>query len=245
MKREINWIPLSANFKECTRRLGYPDAPNYTSDTTKYVVCQELYDIAFEYMKDIFKTFNAEYGRNLHRYELELLKLGDDTHHHPYKFSKNAYTIYKKFMERVFDFYKTHLNEDSVCYGIFDGIISGCNIDPHFYYNYDIKSGTKEYELKNYNKRFRKDTFEFKSTLEIGNCVVCGKPVEIYEDGIYKDAGIINMSFGYGSRRDCDAGEGFIHDDCSKILEQTIFKSGLKWCDKKQDLVNFIKRSNQ
>lgn len=64
---------------------------------------------------------------------------------------------------------------------------------------------------------------------EIGKCIFCGEPVEgfVEEDTeevhhIF-DGGTIEMSFGYGSTRDTEHVQGFIHDLCSAKLEK-LFK---------------------
>lgn len=63
----------------------------------------------------------------------------------------------------------------------------------------------------------------------LGKCVVCGEPIFEGEiEGLVEDSGIIQISFGYGSRRDTDYGKGYIHDICSAKLEKS-FKQRLSW----------------
>lgn len=63
----------------------------------------------------------------------------------------------------------------------------------------------------------------------VGECVVCGEPVYAYDADLLKDAGTISLSFGYGSRRDTDYGQGFIHDYCSFSFDQKMTGRRLFW----------------
>jgi hypothetical protein len=72
--------------------------------------------------------------------------------------------------------------------------------------------------------------------VEIGKCVLCGKPVLALivpqlkeEDWPLLGAGEITMKFAYGSERDSDFGTGFIHDICSVKLDHLTFESALSW----------------
>lgn len=63
-----------------------------------------------------------------------------------------------------------------------------------------------------------------------GECCFCGGPVyySYKEHETLDNAGTISISFGYGSRRDTDCGQGYIHDLCSAKLER-LFSKRLLW----------------
>ena len=72
--------------------------------------------------------------------------------------------------------------------------------------------------------------------VEIGKCVLCGKPILAWavsqlkkEDWSLLGAGEITMKFAYGSARDMDVGKGFIHDICSVKLDHLTFENSLFW----------------
>jgi hypothetical protein len=60
------------------------------------------------------------------------------------------------------------------------------------------------------------------------NCVVCGAATKVLADddtlttySMIRDAGTVELSFGYGSRYDCGYVFGVICDDCAKAFIET------------------------
>jgi len=64
----------------------------------------------------------------------------------------------------------------------------------------------------------------------IDRCPVCGEMVYAEDPHFLDHAGEIVMHFGYGSRRDLEYGTAYIHDYCSIVLDQRLFKVRMNWC---------------
>lgn len=234
--KKIKWLNLHGH-QECSPRLGYKNdsrlenkgkpLKNLTS-----VCCQEVYDIAWEAEKQMMKVWN-EWGkanRLPHFYEFSAIWEWKEIKK-PFLECPGLAEIVFNAQNQIVAFYKKHLGrkpEENEMVGAY----YQCQIDPNFKHIYGLKVGTKEYNEKNWDRRSRKDAFDFVQMIEIGKCVVCGKPVYTWnEHETLEDAGEIKMSFGYGSQRDMDIGKGYIHDLCSAKLDQRIFKQRLDWED--------------
>lgn len=49
-------------------------------------------------------------------------------------------------------------------------------------------------------------------------CAFCGAPVLVLGDGEYSGGGVVEMSFGYGSRHDTDAVKALVCDTCATAI---------------------------
>lgn len=65
--------------------------------------------------------------------------------------------------------------------------------------------------------------------VEIDRCVVCGEMVTASNPNFLNGGGEIKMSFGYGSLRDLEYATAYIHDRCSAVLDQKLFKIRMRW----------------
>jgi hypothetical protein len=230
----IIWFNLHGD-QEISPRLGFREDDRFDnrgnpSPDLINVCCQQVYDIAWEAEKEMYKRWKAwdKADRNPHFWEFQAFydkrKIEPPFLEHP-----DFFYIVDVAREKIHNFYLKHLNRFADEWEL-RAAFRQCQIDPNFHYDYSLQHGTEEYKKKNYDERCRKDAFDFVEKVEIAKCVLCGKPVFTYsEDEILDDAGVIEMSFGYGSGRDTNSGKGYIHDNCSGILDQTIFKVRLDW----------------
>lgn len=222
----IKWYNLAGS-QERSERTGHRTQPS--ADLTS-VCCQEVYDIAWEAEKEMFKIWNewGKAGRNPHYWEFSAIYENRKIES-PFLECPGLRRVVSEANEKIIAFYQKHLNrnpEENELVGAYQN----CQIDPDFHYDYSLQHGTEEYNKKNYDERCRKDAFDCVEKVEIAKCVLCGKPVFTYnEDENLDGAGDIKMGFGYGSGRDTNYGKGYIHDNCSGILDQTIFKVRLDW----------------
>ena len=219
--KDIVWYPLMCS-QEVSYRLGHTDK----NDKNCEVCCQEVYDIAWEALKEMIKLWKNKYtDRMPHDDEIFPAWEYKDIKFPFRNFFEWDFIIKKAHLD-IGEFYKKHLNKypsrDEM-----NAAFQQCQINPDFKYNY---SGTTTEE--NYKGQYRSESFKFAEIVEIDKCVFCGEPIYIYSQDIFKDAGTIEIGFGYGSRRDNSYGKGYIHDLCSAKLDQVLFKKRLNWGDK-------------
>ena len=237
----IIWLNLHDD-QEISTRLGYRDDSRFdhrgepSPDLTN-VCCQQVYDIAWEAEKEMFKKWK-EWGktdRNPHYWEFHAFYDGKKIEP-PFLEHPDFFYIVDVAKEKIHLFYMKHLNRFAEEYEL-RAAFRQCHIDPNFHYDYSLQYWTEEYNKKNYQDRGRKDAIDFVEKVEIGKCVWCGNPVFTYDELETLDgAGDIEMSFGYGSGRDMDSGKGYIHDHCSTILDQRAFTVRLNWNDKRRNI---------
>lgn len=237
----IIWLNLHGD-QEISPRLGYKNDDRFdhrgepSPDLTN-VCCQQVYNIAWEAEKEMYKKWKEwdKANRNPHYWEFQAFyekkKIEPPFLEHPEFF--HIVDIAKK---KIHSFYLEHLNRYPDEWEIL-AAFNNCQIDPNFHFDYSLQHGTDEYNKKNWEERYRKDAFDFVEKVEIGKCVLCGKPVFTYDEMETLDgAGEIKMSFGYGSTRDLDSGKGYIHDNCSFELDRKIFKKSLDWGDERRNI---------
>lgn len=236
-RKHVNWYKLHGS-QEISTRLGYKNDERFDNlEEQGSVCCQEVYDIAWEAEKEMYKLWKecGKINRNPHISEFMLIFEDKDIPHpffeHP-KFRSIAFNA----KEKIKNFYLEQLGRYPDEWEIL-AAFNNCQIDPNFHFDYSLQHGTDEYNKKNWEERCRKDAFDFVEKVEIGKCVLCGKPVFTYDEMETLDgAGEIKMSFGYGSTRDLDSGKGYIHDNCSFELDRKIFKNCLNWGDERRNI---------
>lgn len=231
--------------QECSYRLGFDKK---SEEKLTEICCVEVYNIAWVAVKEMVKKWN--YIHRPPHYD-ELYSAWYDTPlNEPFKNIHLWKDIVNKAKKEIIRFYQINLNRKPNRNELM-GAFRQCFINPNFKYDWKIKSRkkdgtyTKRYMLLNYKNRDRIDEVTLCDLVEVGQCVICGKPVFTYNNSLMlKHAGYIKMEFGYGSHRDNDSGKGYIHDLCSAKLDQQMLKNRLDWGkhDNKQEID--IKNSN-
>lgn len=221
----IVWFPLSGS-QETSKRLGYD------SELPKDLVgvcCQEVYDIAWKYLKLMIEDWKQTYHGRMPHYDEIDCGWNNTEPVKPFRVTHKWRNTVRLAKDEIYEFYLKHLNR-TPDNAEFNAALQHCQIKPGFEYSWGLEHGTEEYRRINYDLRCRDDAIHFVDKIEIARCVVCGEPIFAYNmQKMLYYAGEIEMSFGYGSRRDTSYGKGYIHDICSAKLDQVIFKCRLNW----------------
>lgn len=227
---KIEWFNVAEHGQEISERMGFRG----DEETGENVCCKEVYNIVWEALKKCSQKWNQIY-RAPHYHEFDTAWEEREAEK-PFRTMRNWWEIFREAKVEISKFYNKHLGRSPTPAEI-RGAYRNAFVDPDFRFNYEVPyhgddgKTTKEYLFENYEKRKRPDDADVVLTemVEAGKCCVCGEPVYVYDPKIYKDAGEIEISFGYGSGRDMDWGKGLIHDLCSAKLDQEIFKQRLNW----------------
>lgn len=225
---EIKWENINDWGQEISVRLGFNEDDDRfpPEERNQWVCCKEVYNIVWEAIKECCKSWNI-INRPPHHVELSYA-WEEKVPKKPFQCRRDFWDIFRRAKVEISDFYLENLGrlpELPEIHGAFRQAFT----DPDFEFNYDLEFGTEEYSFENYERRQRSDDIELAKLVEIDKCVFCGEPVYVYCEDLLHNAGEIEMHFGYGSRRDTDYGEGYIHDICSAKLDQELFKKRLNW----------------
>lgn len=222
---DIVWFPLSGS-QEVSKRLGHDT--ELPKDLIG-VCCQEVYDIAWKYLKLMIEDWKQTYNDRMPHYEEIDCGWNNAEPIKPFRVTYKWSNTVRLAKNEIYDFYLKHLNR-TPDNEEFNAALQQCQIKPGFEYSWGLEHGTEEYSKINYDLRYREDAINFVDKIEIARCVVCGEPIFAYNmQKMLYYAGEIEMSFGYGSRRDTSYGKGYIHDLCSAKLDQVMFKHRLNW----------------
>jgi hypothetical protein len=216
--------------QECSYRLGFDKK---SESELSNVCCVEVYNIAWAAIKSMVEVWNYV-DRVPHYDELHAIWYGEKLNS-PFRTCDRFFDIARVAKAKIRKFYVDYLgrepNHDELM-----GAFRQAFIDPDFHFNWKIKdrkkdgSCTKHFLRINYDNRGRKDMVKLCDRVEIGRCMVCNKPVFVYDNSLMLvNAGEIRLLFGFGSQLDNHYGTGFVHDLCAARLDQRIFKHRLDW----------------
>jgi hypothetical protein len=242
--QKIVWLRLNGD-QECSYRLGFDDRKEKLDMSS--VGCIEAYNIAWDAVKKMVKAWNY-IDRPPHYDEISAYWYENEKLEHPLRNCYQFKDIVREAKLKIRKLYLSALNREPN-HNEMMGAFRQCFINQDFSYNWKIKSRkkngncTKNYLRINHDNRARKDMVKLANLLTVGNCVFCGEPVMAYDAHFLKNAGTIEMSFGYGSHRDTHFAKGHIHDMCSARLDQIVMKSRMDWGEHDNKYKVDLKRS--